>query len=347
MYYSKLKVYIFFLLSIVSFITGSSLSASSCKKEINAEIELLESYDDGYITSLKDIDEDGRKEILISHWANGPRSAPDMKLTRFLGNDCSKETHWLSNWYSIWGNGWYDVQFVNAGKDVLMTAYNSPMGTDLKDEFVTYKFKTVDMGNIGESVEYVSFELVEIPETILDITATEASQKDVGYQTIEKKFDLNGDATLETISCEYWGNKHQIYGFRLGCEIFDDTQNLLNNQEPFQTKRAGILPKKYNGWHIISDNYYGLLVYEAEIGYINTNSLFDDFYATDFFGDDLTPSGYKGVTVQECQLICLQNEDCAAYSYIESKKWCFPKHGTGKKRANANILSGIKTKISN
>ena len=52
--------------------------------------------------------------------------------------------------------------------------------------------------------------------------------------------------------------------------------------------------------------------------------------------------GHKGITSQECQLICLENEECAAYSYIKSKKWCFPKHGKGNVKADLDVLSGVK-----
>ena len=314
---------------------------SSCVTEINAEIELLEGYSTVNF-DLVDLDKDGRKEILIDDFSGyGNREPPEMKIIVFRGDYCSMKSYNLRKWDSNF-SGWAEVKFATSGKDVFMTLQNDLIGLELQRSYVTYKFNIEQF----KSVSYVLSGQVKLPKTIVEITSVEAAQKESGNQTVERKFDLNGDGTLETIACEYWGDKHQIYGFRLGCEILSEDNNKLYANEFFQTKRTGVLPKKFNGWHIIADDYDDILVYETELGYVGIGSRFEDFYSLDFFGDDITPMGYKGISIQDCQLICLENEECTAYSYIKSKEWCFPKVGTGQQKENPDVISGVLIDIS-
>ena len=62
----------------------------------------------------------------------------------------------------------------------------------------------------------------------------------------------------------------------------------------------------------------------------------------DLFGDDLTSKGFKGISLAECEAICSEDSSCKAYSFIEDKQWCFPKHGSGNKQENAGVISGIR-----
>ena len=264
-----------------------------------------------------------------------------MKIRVFGGDKCSTESYWLRKWDSNF-SGWDEVKFATSGKDVFMTLQNDLIGVELQRSHVTYKFNSEQL----KSVSYISSEQVKLPKTIVEITSAEAARKEPGHQTVERKFDLNGDGTLETIACEYLGDKHEMYGFRLGCEILSEDNNKLYADEFFQTKRTGVLPKKFNGWHILADDYDDILVYETGLGYVKISGRFEDFYSVDFFGDDITALGNKGISVQDCQLICLENEECTAYSYIESKDWCFPKAGTGQQKENSDVTSGVLIDIS-
>ena len=339
-FFRFLLVSLVFTLGTTSTGHAASVGDLSCETAINYEIELLESYSNVYF-DLVDLDKDGRKEILITDYADGNRAPPEMKIRVFGGDKCSMESYWLRKWNSNF-SGWDEVKFATSGKDVFMTLQNDLVGIELQRSYVTYKFNIEQF----KSVSYVLSGQVKLPKTIVEITSVEAAQKEPGNQTVERKFDLNGDGTLETISCEYWGDKHQIYGFRLGCEILSEDNNKLYADEFFQTKRAGVLPKKFNGWHIIVEGYDDIIVYETELGYVRISNRFEDFYSTDFFGDDITQMGYKGISIQDCQLICLENEECTAYSYIKSKEWCFPKVGTGQQKENPDVISGVLIDIS-
>jgi hypothetical protein len=45
----------------------------------------------------------------------------------------------------------------------------------------------------------------------------------------------------------------------------------------------------------------------------------------------------------ECEAICSNDEACKAYSFIEAKRWCFPKYDVGDQTENFSIISGVKT----
>jgi hypothetical protein len=66
----------------------------------------------------------------------------------------------------------------------------------------------------------------------------------------------------------------------------------------------------------------------------------------DLFGDDLTSMGIKGISLAECEATCSEDSSCKAYSFIEDKKWCFPKSGPGNKKDNAAVISGIKVEYN-
>ena len=77
----------------------------------------------------------------------------------------------------------------------------------------------------------------------------------------------------------------------------------------------------------------------------STSVNFNRLVGVDLFGDDLTSMGIKGISLAECEAICSEDSSCKAYSFIEDKKWCFPKSGSGNKKDNAAVISGIKEVI--
>jgi len=62
----------------------------------------------------------------------------------------------------------------------------------------------------------------------------------------------------------------------------------------------------------------------------------------DILGHDLTESGIKGISLTECEALCIKNDNCSAFSYVKRKQWCWPKYGSGATASKAGIVSGRK-----
>ena len=60
------------------------------------------------------------------------------------------------------------------------------------------------------------------------------------------------------------------------------------------------------------------------------------------FGDDSTTTGFKGISLSKCEAVCLNDNLCKAYNFIQEKQWCFPKYKIGKAIDNTNVISGIR-----
>jgi hypothetical protein len=71
-------------------------------------------------------------------------------------------------------------------------------------------------------------------------------------------------------------------------------------------------------------------------------NFFQRFSDQDLFGDDLTSQGIRDVTLNECEAICTDAQQCLAYSYVEDSNWCFPKFGIGRPATVTGVTSGIK-----
>lgn len=65
------------------------------------------------------------------------------------------------------------------------------------------------------------------------------------------------------------------------------------------------------------------------------------FEDTDFFGKDLTPKGLRNVSLLQCETFCQQTSQCAAYSYVASSRWCWPKSGVENVSVAYGTTSGI------
>jgi len=72
------------------------------------------------------------------------------------------------------------------------------------------------------------------------------------------------------------------------------------------------------------------------------NTDFQRYINTDFFGDDLTKMGIKGVSISQCEDICEAMNQCNAYSFVEHLNWCFPKSGIGTQTYKTGIISGFR-----
>lgn len=63
----------------------------------------------------------------------------------------------------------------------------------------------------------------------------------------------------------------------------------------------------------------------------------------DFFGSDISQTGYRYVSLQECNQICRTNPNCAAWSYVHASQWCWPKSAV----TNMSIADGVTSSIVN
>jgi hypothetical protein len=73
-----------------------------------------------------------------------------------------------------------------------------------------------------------------------------------------------------------------------------------------------------------------------------SSGFFQRFRGQDLLGDDLTSQGIRDVTLNECEAICANAQQCHAYSHVERLSWCFPKFGVGRPTAANGVTSGIK-----
>lgn len=67
----------------------------------------------------------------------------------------------------------------------------------------------------------------------------------------------------------------------------------------------------------------------------------EEFDGIDFFGNDIYPKGLRGISLNECQQVCETNTKCAAWSYVRSTQWCWPKTGVSNISLADGIVSGI------
>ena len=65
------------------------------------------------------------------------------------------------------------------------------------------------------------------------------------------------------------------------------------------------------------------------------------FDNTDFFGADLNPEGIRGISLSDCEQTCRSDSNCAAWSYVHSTRWCWPKSGVSNLSYGEGITSGI------
>ncbi|WIV52057.1 PAN domain-containing protein [Marivivens sp. LCG002] len=66
-----------------------------------------------------------------------------------------------------------------------------------------------------------------------------------------------------------------------------------------------------------------------------------NFPNVDFFGGDLTQQGYRNVSMSQCDAICRSNPSCAAWSYVISTNWCWPKSRVTNMSISDDVISSI------
>ena len=75
--------------------------------------------------------------------------------------------------------------------------------------------------------------------------------------------------------------------------------------------------------------------------FADSQKKFERLLHIDLFGDDITERGVKGISIRECENLCLSNNECVAYTYIVSKSWCFLKNGVGQPQHKPDVISGV------
>ena len=63
---------------------------------------------------------------------------------------------------------------------------------------------------------------------------------------------------------------------------------------------------------------------------------------TDLVGHDLTQTGIRGISFDDCKQVCLASQTCGAVSYVIEKRWCWPKSAAGNRKAAPGTHSAVK-----
>ena len=63
--------------------------------------------------------------------------------------------------------------------------------------------------------------------------------------------------------------------------------------------------------------------------------------AMDLPGRDLTSRGIRDVSLESCIRACREIRGCRAFSYVEDRRWCWPKETAGAGQTDHRVLSGI------
>ena len=80
-----------------------------------------------------------------------------------------------------------------------------------------------------------------------------------------------------------------------------------------------------------------VLIISSQNTYANS---FDRAFGFDLHGGDY--DDYRRVTLEQCQYYCNRDDRCVAYSWIESKGWCWLKDSVPRGWRDGDVVSGIK-----
>jgi PAN domain len=69
---------------------------------------------------------------------------------------------------------------------------------------------------------------------------------------------------------------------------------------------------------------------------------FREATAIDIPGYDIFPQGLKNMSLNQCRHACQATHNCAGFSWVAKKSWCFPKYGVGQLTESLGIISGVK-----
>lgn len=62
----------------------------------------------------------------------------------------------------------------------------------------------------------------------------------------------------------------------------------------------------------------------------------------DIEGGDFEDEGVRGISLDECEQLCMALPQCKAVSYVMNKRWCWPKGNGGTVKSRYGIISSVK-----
>ena len=241
------KIFLSILISGFIYPTKSDfLSKKECKESIEKELKDLITTEKTqkrqipiWSKNILDINNDKKKEILITRTDGGNLNAPYLEMIYFNSN-CVPKKYELNEFTGVW-NGWEEINFKTTHKGLIIYATNHHEGffnTNLKVNNVEYLFTGENLYLLSNRYQKEINAISEIRTSILKFNSPHSIKTSLIY-------DLNNDKEEETIICTYWDRWGRFDNCFL--QIDDDSKIELN----FNPKRIGILKNKKNGWHFL------------------------------------------------------------------------------------------------
>jgi uncharacterized caspase-like protein len=69
---------------------------------------------------------------------------------------------------------------------------------------------------------------------------------------------------------------------------------------------------------------------------------FQVFGNLDLIGGDLSATGIRGISFDDCQAQCLADGACMAFTYVQAKQWCWTKGSIGAREIRPGMISALK-----
>ena len=251
-----MKIIFIFVFTSFAFTVFSDEKVACEKSERENEHFFNEAMGRVVSRTYVDINNDGRKEVLIDRHVGGNWFPPEYFI-EFFDENCNSTEVALEKFWGVW-SGWDTIEFSINNHIVTLTAMNLGEGveyTKLNESKAIYQFN-------GKEIILVSEEKAKEIDASIDLRSSFFS----GRRLVEEDerigiiVDLNNDNELEKISCGYWAR----WGRLTGCKIENSNkENILDvDQGAFHPKRIGILPEKKNGWHVIVVDFNERLTYQ-------------------------------------------------------------------------------------
>ncbi len=221
------------------------LSKRECKESIENELKNLSINKNKkrkipiWSKEILDINNDQKKEILITRTYGGNSTAPDLEII-FFNSKCIAKKFEFNEFTGVW-NGWRGVNFKTTTKGLIIYATNHHEGffnTDLKVNNVEYLFS-------GENLYHLSNQDLKEIKAISEIRTSNLKFNSSHHTKTSLIYDLNNNKKAEIISCSYW----ERWGRFNKCliQVGDNYKTEMN----FNPKRIGVLENKKNGWHVL------------------------------------------------------------------------------------------------
>ena len=221
------------------------LSKKECKESIENELKNLTIKKTKkrkfpiWSKDVLDINNDQKKEILITRTDGGNSNAPDLEMI-FFNSKCIAKKYEFNEFTGVW-NGWEGINFKTTNKGLIIYATNHHEGffnTELKVNKVEYLFS-------GENLYLLSNRNQKEIKAISEIRTSNLKFNAPHYTKTSLIYDLNNDREEETISCTYWDRWGRFN------KCFIQSEDNYKIEMNFNPKRIGVLKNKKNGWHLL------------------------------------------------------------------------------------------------